>query len=97
MTTEELNKLSREATLRVFPYTDEGNLEDDIDAAKRNIYQHGFIEGMTVAKNISFNLPVIGSLPSDREIEDAHSKMINISKSVGFVNGAKWMRALAGQ
>jgi hypothetical protein len=24
--------------------------------------------------------------------EDAHSKMINISKSVGFVNGAIWMR-----
>lgn len=29
---------------------------------------------------------------SDKEIENAHSKMINLSKSVGFVNGAKWMR-----
>lgn len=29
---------------------------------------------------------------SDKEIENAHAKMINLSKSVGFVNGAKWMR-----
>lgn len=33
-----------------------------------------------------------GELPTDKEIEDAWSKMINASKSVGFVNGAKWMR-----
>lgn len=49
MKEEELNDLSKKAAIRVFPYTDEGSLEDDIDAAKRNIYQHGFIEGYNVA------------------------------------------------
>ena len=34
----------------------------------------------------------INSFPNDTEIENAHSKMINLSNSVGFVNGAKWMR-----
>jgi len=81
---QEVEKLALEAALRAFPCTDEGSLEDDIDAAKRNIYQRGFIEAIVAVKNIS--------LPSDREIEDAHSKMINVTKSVGFVNGAIWMR-----
>lgn len=61
METEELNKVSREAAIRVFPYTDEGSLEDDIDNAKRNIYQHGFIEGHTVANKISSN-PVLAEV-----------------------------------
>ena len=49
-------------------------------------------EAETKVNKILPNLLVIGSLPSDGEIEDAHDKMISISNAAGFVNGAKWMR-----
>ncbi len=34
-------------------------------------------------------------LPGDDNIDDSWSKMFNIKTSVGFVNGAKWMRSIA--
>jgi len=48
--TIKLNKISWEAAMKKFPYTDEGNLEDDIDNSKRLLYQKGFIEGYTTLR-----------------------------------------------
>jgi hypothetical protein len=66
---------------------------------EQNIYKAGLKLGfeMLIKRcepviEIFPNAVVSGSLPTDEEIQDAHSKMINVSKSVGFVNGAKWMR-----
>lgn len=54
---------------------------------------------------ISSNLPVIGSLPSDEEIaveadKKVESEFVSPKWAMyvkGFIVGAKWMRALAGQ
>lgn len=68
---EDVLKISREAALRVFPYTDEGSLEDDIDAAKRNIYQHGFIEGASIQ-----------CAEKDKEIERLQKEYIDSSEEI---------------
>ncbi len=76
---------------------DDALLEGDLESYEdynRQIYglivtKHFLLENSTT---ISIDESIEDKFPSDKFIEDSHAKMINISKSVGFVNGAKWMR-----